>query len=230
MSLGSIFASLASLIIPVACPLCSKPDEVLCAPCRKRALYIAPHRQSIFTKEQRQIVISSQLRFDDAISRIILGAKDDANPHFQRMIVDALVSARSIFPGRVVLVPIPTTARARRKRGRDFMLEITQELASRTGDTVLRLLSCTRKVSSQKNLNANERSRNLLNAFAVNPRVAREHQRHISSNQILLVDDVVTTGATMLEGFRALDAYGARSLGGISAAYSLNWSMSRPSH
>ena len=230
MSLGSILASLASLIIPVECPLCSKLDEVLCASCRKRALYIAPHRQSIFTKEQRQIVISSQLRFDDAISRIILGAKDDANPHFQRMVIDALFSARSVFPERVVLVPIPTTARARRKRGRDFMLEITQELASRTGDTVLSLLSCTRKVSSQKNLNANERSRNLLNAFVVNPRVAREHQRHISSYQILLVDDVVTTGATMLEGFRALDRYGARYLGGISAAYSLNWSMSRPSH
>lgn len=230
MSLSSIFASLASLIIPVECPLCSKEDEFLCASCRKRALNSAPHRQSIFTKQQRQVLISSQLRFDESISRIILGAKDDANPHFQSMVIDALVSARSAFPENLILVPIPTTTRARRKRGRDFMLEITQELASRTGDSVLSLLSCTRKLSPQKNLNARERSRNLLNAFAVNTRVAREQQRHISSNQILLVDDVITTGATMLEGFRALDTYGARYVGGISAAYSLNWSMSRPSH
>ena len=230
MSIGSIFASLASLVIPVECALCSKPDEVLCGPCRANLLCSPLHQRTPFTSSERQISIVSQLRFNESISSVILGAKDNANLIFQSLIIDSLIKARSRFPCNLVLVPIPTTTRARRKRGRDFMLEITQALAHVTGDTVLPFLNCVGKVSPQKSLNANERSKNLTNAFAINPKVARENFQKLSANQILLVDDVVTTGATMLEGFRALDAWGAQYLGGISAAYSLNWSMGHPSH
>ena len=230
MFLRSVFTSLTSLIIPVRCVSCSVPDEVICARCKSQLLSNPPHPAISLSRGQVKMKIAAHLPFSEVVSRVVLGAKDETNPILERVIIDALVRARSCFAGNAVLVPIPSTARARRKRGRDFVHDISRTLAKRSGDIVIPLLTYRRKVAPQKSLSAHERSLNLRDALVVRPDIARRFHAQLSAKEILLVDDVLTTGATMLEGFRALEAGGVRCLGGITAGYSLNWMMSRSPH
>jgi predicted amidophosphoribosyltransferase len=59
-----------------------------------------------------------------------------------------------------------------------------------------------------------ERQRNVGGAF----RVCHGMERAIAGRQVLLVDDVLTTGATMSGCARALLAAGARSVSGLAVA------------
>lgn len=230
MEVRSLISSLVSLVIPVQCLSCSVADKIICTKCANNLLSQSPQSAITLARGQMKMRIAAQLPFSSVVSKVVLGAKDDENPILERLIIDALVRARSCFVGDVALVPIPSTTRARRKRGRDFVFDLTHELAERSGDLVIPLISYRRKVLPQKSLNAHDRAINLKDAFTVRAEIADRYRAQLSAREILIVDDVLTTGATMLEGFRAVKAVGARCLGGISAAYSLNWRMSRSAH
>ena len=174
--------------------------------------------------------VSAHLPFSKEVSRIVLGAKDEGNQDLEKIVVASLARARSYFPSNVILVPIPSTNRARRKRARDFISDIAQQVAQESGDRVLELLTWTRKTAPQKKLSAHDRARNMNGAFEIRRDILVKNQNDIRAHLLVLVDDVLTTGATMSEGFRALQAGGARCIGGISAAYSLNWSVSAQAH
>ena len=230
MVVRSIISSLSSLIIPVQCVSCSIADQILCAHCAHRLLSHWPQSDLKLVQGKTTMRIASHLPFSDLVSQVVLGAKDDANKTLERVIIEGLVKARACFDGDVALIPIPSTTRARRKRGRDFMLDVTRSLAELSGDLVIPLLTYTRKVAPQKSLNAHNRALNLRDAFAPRPDIAHRFRAQLIEKEILIVDDVLTTGATMLEGFRAVASIGARCLGGISAAYSLNWRMTHSAH
>ena len=230
MIFRSVINSLSSLIIPVQCLSCSAADQILCARCAHQLLNHLPQSDLEVAQGKTIMRIASHLPFGDLVSQVVLGAKDDANPKLERIIIEALVKARACFDDDVVLIPIPSTSAARRKRGRDFVLDMTRSLAELSGDIVIPLLTYTRKVAPQKSLNAHDRALNLKGALAARTDLAHRFRAHLIEKEILIVDDVLTTGATMLEGFRAVAAVGARCLGGISAAHSLNWRMTRSAH
>lgn len=223
--LSALLKALYSLVVPVHCVSCSLEGEILCVGCIRTL-----RDESISITRQEMFQVAAALAFSPAVSQIVLGAKDDANLQLEEVLVEAIVRARASFPAGLILVPIPSSARARRKRGRDFTLEIARSVSKQSGDQVLSLLSCHRAVAPQKSLNAQQRLLNMKNAFIVRDEQVKKFQREIGQQNFLLIDDVLTTGATMREGYRALQAVGARCLGGVSAAYSLNWSMSRSAH
>ncbi len=188
------------------------------------------HRSAVLKSSYGSFPISAHLSFSREVSRIVLGAKDDGNKKLEKVMVAALRKARTHFPPNLILVPIPSTRRALRKRARDFIFDISWQVAQESGDKVFKLLTWTRRTAPQKKLSAHDRARNMDGAFEINPEISLRNQSVIHTHQLLLVDDVLTTGATMREGFRALEAGGARCIGGISAAYSLNWSVSAQAH
>lgn len=230
MNFYSLFTALSSLLVPVECLSCSTEGEIICANCRNKLFTQPGHRSALLTTVHGPLPISAYLPFSREVSRIVLGAKDDGNQKLEKIMIASLRKARSYFPPNMILVPIPSTSRARRKRARDFIFDITQQVAQESGDQVLKLLTWTRRTAPQKNLSAHDRALNMDGAFEVSPEITLKNRSAIHTHQLLLVDDVLTTGATMREGFRALQAGGARCIGGISAAYSLNWSVSARAH
>lgn len=225
-----LWNGLKSLIIPTECVICALPNVVICNSCRYQLLHSPQTRPVLLSTSAAHPHIASHLPFTDVMSRIVLGAKDDGNVEFERILIDSLLQTRTLFSSRVILVPVPSTARARRTRGRDFMVDICRAIAKRSGDAVIPLLTISRRISPQKSLNASDRSENLRGAFTVCKDLASTARPLQGDHDLLLVDDVLTTGATMREGFRALAAGGARCVGGISAAYSLNWRQGRSAH
>lgn len=103
----------------------------------------------------------------------------------------------------VALVPAPSAAMSVRARGRRPVRELAVA-ASRPG-LVVDALRLVRRVQDQAGLSAQDRSANLDRAVEVRPRA----RNALSGVPCVLVDDVVTTGATLAECARALRASGA---------------------
>ena len=102
------------------------------------------------------------------------------------------------------VVPIPSTVRRNRERGYDPGALLAEEVARRLGRPLRALLSRVREAPPQSRVPAAERPRNVRGAFASSPRAR--------GLRLLLVDDVMTTGATAFEAARTLRAAEASSV------------------
>jgi predicted amidophosphoribosyltransferase len=119
----------------------------------------------------------------------------------------------------VVVVPVPSARRAIRERGDDVMLRLTRRAASaaRRAGAVVRVapaLAHNRRVADSSGLTAAERAANLEGAFVVR----RKMRDRLSGVEIVIADDLITTGATLAEAARALRECGAVVIGTATIA------------
>jgi predicted amidophosphoribosyltransferase len=122
--------------------------------------------------------------------------------------------------GPVFVVPVPSSRSAVRRRGDSPQTLLTRSAAEQTGrserelvviSTALRL---RRRVADQAGLDHRQRATNLERAMEVHPRW-RTSLRGVTC---LLADDVLTTGATLVEAARALRAGGAEHVAAVTVA------------
>ncbi len=107
----------------------------------------------------------------------------------------------------LVVVPMPASAGARRRRGDEPLADLVADAVARltahgVDARIEPALRVVRSVADQSHLGARARAANLDGAFAVRGRLV--------GVRCVLVDDVVTTGATLAEAARALRAAGAQ--------------------
>jgi len=110
-----------------------------------------------------------------------------------------------------VLIPIPSRKSAARKRGRQFISEITLPAAREFSIPIAEPLTHSRKVRDQSGLHIEERWNNLAGAFVV------EKDDGLRGSAVL-VDDLVTTGATLAEAARALRYAGIQVIAAVTAS------------
>lgn len=107
------------------------------------------------------------------------------------------------------LVPIPVTPVRLAERGYNQAWELAKALHRRAAPATLRALPealvRVRETADQHQLPREQRLRNLRGAFAAHP----DHASHLAQAHVLLVDDVTTTGATLLAAAQALQQAGA---------------------
>ena len=151
--------------------------------------------------------------YDDAVATLVHAIKFGARPDLARAHVAVLADAlprRWRRPALVTAVPLHRTRR--RERGYDQAAAIGEALADSLGavfsDAVLERVRDTR---AQSLLGPQERRRNVRAAFRV------RHPSWVARRRVLVVDDVLTTGATLTEAMAALRAAGARTAGAVLA-------------
>lgn len=192
----------------LACRQCALPlasesgDGSLCGRCiRKQPFY--DYAASLFRYEEDVIALIHQLKFSQ---KIILG-----QPLGELL---CALYEKQIFPqhGRPdCLLPVPLHAWRLRRRGYNQSVEIVRVLVRRQKiplerDAIIR----QRRTVTQTGLDAKARKSNMRSAFKL---------RHaISYRHVLIIDDVVTTGATVNELARLLKRNGVEKVGVLSIA------------
>jgi ComF family protein len=116
--------------------------------------------------------------------------------------------------GGDLLVPVPASPDRVRDRGYDQASLIAAEAGRRLGLPVVVALERTRATTAQFDLDRRERAANLDRAFAVSDRARPQ----VAGRWIVLVDDVVTTGATLAACAHALLQGGAEAVSAIAGA------------
>lgn len=116
--------------------------------------------------------------------------------------INGALSASSIDRKLVVLVPVPTSFRRRIARGIDHTIVIAKGVSRETGFPIVRAIA-RRHRPQQANVPASKRKANVSGTMRATREVDSLVGRHI-----VLLDDVLTTGATMSEACRALRAEG----------------------
>lgn len=185
---------------PTACPRCALPlDEGAsgggdCAECRA-----AP---------PRQMRALAPLRYEFPVNYLVGRLKYGARLAHAPVLGELLTAAVAAHPGPLpnLILPVPLHPRRLAARGYNQALEIARPVARFTGLPLeTRLLRRTRATASQMTLDRAERAGNPAGAFSVDAtRLAA-----LGPNlRVALVDDVMTTGATLGEMTRVLLAAG----------------------
>lgn len=108
-----------------------------------------------------------------------------------------------------IICPIPLHPAKLRDRGYNQTQYIAEPIATKFSIPLLPdLLKRIKNTKTQTRLNIQERKENMKNAFAVNPK----YQDLIRNKRIMLVDDIVTSGATANEATKVLRSAGARGI------------------
>ena len=134
-------------------------------------------------------------------------------------LASAIGQIQPAFSGAApVVVPVPLYGKKRRQRGFNQSELIARAALKRLSGSAMRfemkpgLLKRQRLTSSQTGLTRHQRRANLRGAFAVKNRAA------IAGRDILIVDDVFTTGTTVSECARMLARAGARRVFVVTVA------------
>jgi predicted amidophosphoribosyltransferase len=106
------------------------------------------------------------------------------------------------------LVPIPSRKSVARKRGRQFISVLSKSIGESENLPTEEILTHTRKVRDQSNLDAKDRAANLDKALI---------SLRFLSGKAVLIDDLVTTGATLHEAARALRSKGITVAAAVTA-------------
>src|SRR5262245_12901081 len=208
------------LALPQACVGCGSQGAQLCADCAA-PLLAAPQLSWPTPPPPGLPPPYATTDYDGPTRSAIIAYKERRQrgllPVLSRALARAARLAWSAHAGPVpmrpqlLLVPVPSAPTTVRARGRDPAAALARATARelrRTGIPTLRLpvLHHVRVVRDQAGLSAAARSRNLAGAFAVSSRLAPL----VDGREVLLVDDVVTRGATLAEAARSLRGAGAQ--------------------
>lgn len=193
-----------AVVFPVSCAGCDVPDRDLCESCR-RTLIPAPTVRRL----PSGLEVRSGLLFEGEAARVLRAFKEDGRTSLARPLAVALEAA---WPVGIDAVPVPVPASGPSLRRRGYA---PVELVSRrAGWRPHRLLRVTRHTADQRMLAKDERAANLAGAMTVRPGA----HRRSGGLPVVLVDDVVTTGATLEEAARALRAAGITVHGAVTVA------------
>lgn len=201
----SAFAELSQLIFPSRCFSCRVLGPSICSACRSDW---HPH---YYKTKFDGLTVHSALVYTPTASKIILAAKESGLRGADELLMDAITHVlEKAIPDNTLyrLIPVPSSKASQRRRGRSFIVDLVSQISQRTGIPMIDCLQLSRRVLDQSGLHRDERATNLAGAFTLSSRARGE---------LILVDDVVTTGATLREAARAVNSQGFQAVGSVTA-------------
>jgi ComF family protein len=200
-----------AVLLPVECAGCGAPDRGVCPPCRVALAAAVTVRDVGVRQGGDALRVWAGLEYDGVTRSVMLALKAQQRVDAAQALAPALAeavraAARAGGVDGVEVVAVPGTRAAYRRRGYDPV----RLLISRAGLGASRVFAAARPHRSQKQLGAGERDRNLRGTLRL--------RRSVAGHRILLIDDVVTTGATLREAARVLREGGAEVVGAAVVA------------
>ena len=218
--------ALADLALPVACAACGQPDDQVCLGC------LAELERCLWFRGPRAVrpdpcppglpTVHAGGRYEGPLAAVVAAYKDDGRRDcapllgmiLARAVDVAVADCRSAVDvlvrhnGPLLVVPVPSSRASVRARGDAPLVALAaQAVRGFAADeaVVAGALRPRRRVADQAGLGARERAVNLEHSMAVEPRWSEA----VAGSVCVVVDDVLTTGATLVEAARALRSAGA---------------------
>jgi len=209
-------ADALALVLPISCAGCDLPDRNLCTSCRATLIADLQYRELFDQQELFRLPLWFAMELAEPLSKILHRYKEQGRTSVAKPLSQPLREAMKASYQRVrdageqqevVWVVPPSSRVSYRKRGYSPIAMVAQA----AGVTPQKLLVINRRRADQSELGRMERFSNMKGVYRAKPSAA--------GKRVILVDDVVTTGATLLECARALRAGGAEVLGAAVLAY-----------
>lgn len=209
--MAAVFSVLLNALFPYRCPLCrnhTKP-ACFCTACQGNMPQKPLTRTFSFAYngERKELLCCSAVPYTGAYRSLLhrlkfRGSLTPVNAMAERMAWCA--QGYGITFDIVCFVPMQTSEK--RKRGYNQSEVLAKQLAKTMRLPLQKLLKKTRKTQTQHTLNFANRTDNVAAAFAAASRFS------LGGCTVLLVDDIVTTGATLCACAEALYAAGAKKV------------------
>ncbi len=223
-----LFASLLEVLVPTRCAGCDLPGQLLCDECARTLPYADPawacprcgapfgyitctecwNRETAFT---RGICVGS---LEPPLSRCVTLFKDAGERRLGDILGSLVATAAGEWSGWAqVVVPVPASAEAVRRRGFDHTALLASGVARRLEVPLLTPLACAGG-RDQRTLGRIDRARNVSDTFVPRPGV-------VLPPRVLCIDDVMTTGSTLDAAAAALLSAGAEEVrvGAVARAW-----------
>ncbi len=238
-----MFDASLDLVLGSRCTVCARPGRLLCGVCAAAL----PREPSTCWPTPRPAGLARPVavgEYDGALKLLVNAHKERGQFALARVLGDLLATSalahvgpssslgpRAGPPRAAMLVPVPSRPSVVRRRGHDPLFRITLRAAARLRGlgvpaSAVRLLRSTRAAQDQAGLGAAERASNLAGSMSC-PTARVRRLAPGEDAVVVVVDDVITTGATVLEAQRALEAAGL-PVDGIAVVAATRRTFTRP--
>lgn len=213
MKLHDLADSALRLLFPSRCVLCGREGDLICEPCRRTF----PQRldPDAIPKLSGIRAARAVWPYEGNVREIIRHYKYNG----LRSLAPALASEMAHVlhewsPAIDLIVHVPVHPARLRERGYDQSELLVRELSRTTGMTAIPAVVRLRETAVQaRAMSAAQRADNVRGAFNV------PDSGKVRRANVLLIDDVLTTGATLIEAGRALRRAGVRNVYVLTLAH-----------
>lgn len=213
-----VFEDLLNLLLPSSCVLCGSSGSNICVACS--------FALGLKSRSVSRIGISGYAccEYIDSMAKIIHEFKESKQTSLVKLMASEMLSSISNYElQNTVLIPVPSKKESFAQRGFEPANLIANYLARLIAKEhkiivpVHKVLSYRIQVADQATLSGKDRRTNLLGSM-----VASNFIRHDSgARKAILIDDIVTTGASLTEAKRCLEEVGVEVIGFLVFAETL---------
>jgi len=207
--MGDFATSLIDLVLGRSCAGCDEPGVLLCHECTQALQPCTRLRRGLDVSdlvEDLRIPVVCALDYRGATRQVLYRYKDHRIRQLAISLSPALAESITFAAHHVgieirqtLLTPLPTRRSSIRRRGFDSTAHLLQCSARLTGAAGMRhLLTDVRTHGAAKHVGAFEREQRAIGAFQV------RKEGSLPTQPVILVDDIVTTGATVKEAVETL--------------------------
>lgn len=217
----AVFQDFIHLFFPKLCQACEgvllAQEEVICMDCSYHLpftnFHLDPKNESArqllgkleFEKAVSMLYLSKSSRVENLIHRLKYKDQPEIGIFLGRMYVKRL-SQSDFLEGIDIIIPVPLHISKLRKRGYNQAEQFAKGISEESGipldlETLIRIVNS----SSQTNKSRVDRYDNVQNVFSI-----KSSRLDLSDKHILLVDDILTTGATVCAAGNVLKEAGAK--------------------
>jgi predicted amidophosphoribosyltransferase len=203
-------AEFVDLVLPTSCVYCRKLGAQICVSCKPEWMHDRATPLELQLPGLSGVALTA---FDGSAAALITAIKDHGQTSLLTPIGDAMgrvAAERYADLSSVALLPVPSSRASVRRRGVNLGAMLAARVSRQSGFPVSRGLKLVRDTADQRSLGAEQRFANLHGSMRYEPKVERG---------LVIIDDVTTTGATILEAFRAVVEVGGQVLGFVTFAH-----------
>ncbi len=202
-------------LFPIECLGCHQTGEIICQKCLDKIIVLNKWEANLYSLERIVTIFDYQ---QPLLKKIIKSFK--YSPYnlnvlkrlsllFIKCLKQSPLALNYLTKNKFILVPIPLSRQKLAKRGFNQAELIARELATAFNWPLKNVLKKTKNNPSQTNLSREQRKLNVQNVFQV---------KEQPPANIILIDDVLTTGATLKQAANILQQAGAKKIWAIVLA------------